>query len=344
MSRLRTEAPRASRLGALVSLGALLLASCATEPSLHVTGLPSIGISVPLHTSACTLSGSCIALGTTGSDAPPTSVGEYRQSNGAWSTLAVPNAPSALITAASCLATQCLIGGFEPSGNLLWNYNASSQSVVALDSLRGGQGIRALSCFGLSSCAAVVTDGVNTTSKIAFSTDDGATWSSELPMPWSSRANVTDVACTNVRTCMVGATSDSNAVILEVTFDGGSTWTARRTPSTWTNLTSLTCSKRDCVGLVNTTSKSYAVTTAAFGRRWRATKLPAAVNALACASISRCVAVGETDPNNPWFATDDAGQINVARLKYVPSPLVSVACARIVCTAIGVSTVLAFRP
>jgi hypothetical protein len=31
-------------------------------------------------------------------------------------------------------------------------------------------------------------------------------------------------------------------------------------------------------------------------------------------------------------------------LKYVPSPLVSVACARKVCTAIGVSTVLAFRP
>ncbi len=344
MSRLVAKASRAWRLGALLGVGALALASCATQASLHVTGLPSISISVPLHTSACTLSGSCIALGTTGSDSLPTTVGEYRESNGTWSSLVVPNAPSSLITSASCLATECLIGGIQPSGNLLWNYNASSQSVVALGSLAGGQGIRTLSCFGASSCAAVITDGVNTASTITFSTNDGATWSSRAPLPWSSSDTVTDLTCTNALTCLVSATSDSNTLDLEATLDGGTTWSQRTTPSTWTSLTSLTCSKRRCVGLASTASKSYVATTTTFGRRWLATKLPAAVNALACTTITRCVVVGETSSGNPWFAADDDGQLTVAALKYVPSPLVSVACARKVCTAIGVSTLLASRP
>lgn len=345
MSRLLAQAPRAWRLGALLGAGALILASCGTQSaSPHVTGLPSIGISVPLHLGACTLSGSCIALGTTGSATLPTSVGEYRESNGTWSLLVVPNAPSALISSASCLATQCLIGGFQASGNLLWNYNASSQSVVALSSLARGQGIRALSCFGVSSCAAVISNGVNTMSQIAFSDDDGATWSARTPLPWSSSDSVTDITCTNATTCLVSATSDMNSLVLEVTFDGGTTWTLRSTKSTWTSLTSLTCSKRDCVGLASTGSKSYAVTTSTFGRRWKSTALRAAANALACTSIARCVIVGETSSSNPWFATDDAGQLTVAELKYVPSPLVSAACAKNVCIALGVSTVLAYRP
>jgi hypothetical protein len=344
MSRLLAKPPRVWRLGAWLGVGALALASCANATSLHVTGLPSIGISVPLRTSACTLSGSCIAVGTTGSNAVPTSVGEYREPDGAWSSLVVPSAPSSLITSASCLATECLIGGIQPSGNLLWNYNASSQSVAALASLRSGQGIRALSCFGVSSCAAVITDGVNTVSKIAFSTDDGATWSTQTPLPWSMNETVTDMACTNSLDCIVSATNLSNSLDLEVTLDGGVTWTQRMTRSSWTDFTSLTCSKRDCVGLASSNTKSYAVTTATFGRHWLATALPAAANALACTSLSRCVVVGQKGPDRPWFATDDNGQLNIATLQYVPSPLISVACAHKVCTANGVSTVLTYRP
>lgn len=344
MSRLTAKPPRVWRLGALLGVSALALASCVNATSLHVTGLPSIGISVPLHTSACTLSGSCIAIGTTGSDAVPTSVGEYREPDGTWSSLVVPSAPSSLITSASCLATECLIGGIQPSGDLLWNYNASSQSVAALASLKGGQGIRALSCFGVSSCAAVISDGVNTISKITFSTDDGATWSTQAPLPWSTNETVTDLACTDSLHCIVSATNVSNSLDLEVTFDGGATWNQRTTRSSWTDLTSLTCSKRDCVGLASSNAKSYAVTTTTFGRHWLATTLPAAASALACTSIARCVVVGEKGPNRPWFATDDNGQLNVAALQYVPSPLISVACAHKVCTAIGVSTVLAYRP
>ncbi|MFZ1062383.1 MAG: hypothetical protein WAN30_02810 [Acidimicrobiales bacterium] len=344
MSRLLTRTLRSWRVGAVVGVSALTLASCVSQSSFRVTGLPSLGISVPLHTSACTLSGSCIALGTTGSDTPPTSVGEYRQSNGTWSTLAVPEAPSALISSVSCLATQCLIGGFQSTGNLLWNYNASSQSVVALGSIPRGRGVRALSCFGVSSCAAVITNGVNTDSKITFSNDDGATWSTALPLAWSSSDSVTDLACTDSKTCLVSATSSANTLVLEVTVDGGLTWRQRTTNSTWTDLTSLHCAKRHCVALVNTPKASYFVTSSTLGRRWHASRLGATANSMACTSLSTCVVVGETKGANPWFATDESGEINVAELKYVPSPLVSVACAAKVCTAIGVSTVLSYRP
>jgi len=344
MSRLQLKVPRAWRLCVLLIVSALALASCAQQPSPHVTGLPSMGISVPLHTSACTLSGSCIALGTTGSNLPPTSVGEYRESNGTWSSLVVPSASSSLITSASCLATECLIGGIQPTGDLLWNYNASSQSVVALSSLRGGQGIRTLSCYGASSCAAVITDGVNTVSKITYSSDDGASWSTQLPLAWSSSDTVTNMVCTNSLTCMVSATSDANSVVLEVTLDGGITWNLRPTRSSWTSLTSLTCSRRDCAGLATTASKSYVVSSGSFGRRWTAKALPAAANAMACTSIARCVVVGDVGPGKPWFATVYDHRIETANLKYVPSPLISAACSTKVCTAIGVSTVLTFRP
>lgn len=344
MGRLLARTSRTWRLGVVLGVGALALASCATPPSVHVTGLPSIGISVPLHVSACTHSGSCIALGTTGSDTLPTSVGEYRESDGTWSTLAVPSAPSALISSVSCLATQCLIGGFQASGNLLWNYNASSQSVVALGSLRSGQGVRSLSCFGVSSCAAIVTNGVNTESKIATSSDDGATWSSQLPLPWSSSDAVTDLVCADSLTCLVSATSSSNSLVLEVTFDGGATWRQRTTNSAWTDLTSLQCSKRNCVAVANTATESLIVTSSTFGRHWRAVKLPATANSLACTMITSCVVVGETAAAGPWFATYVRGQLDVADLKYVPSPLLSVSCATKVCAAIGVSTVVAYRP
>jgi hypothetical protein len=72
--------------------------------------------------------------------------------------------------------------------------------------------------------------------------------------------------------------------------------------------------------------------------------LRASANALACVTLNRCVVAGETNPSSAWFALVSDLQVSVAILKYVPSPLVDVACGTKVCTAVGVSTVLAFRP
>lgn len=345
MNRPSARARTPWRAPAALVIGALLLAGCnSTLAVTHVTGTPSIGISVPLRTVACTTTGSCVALGTTGSNLVPSSVGEYRENNGTWSTLVVPGAPSSVITAASCWSIGCLIGGEQPSGNLLWGYNASSQSLVVLRAPSVGQGVRALDCFALATCAVIVGTGVNAVSKLSFTTDGGATWSRGLTLDWSLGETVSDLSCTDSTDCLVSAVSSSSTLDLEVTHDGGLTWTARSTPSAWTSLTSLTCSALRCVGLAQRSTTSLLVRTSTFARTWTTEKLAARANAIACATLRHCVIAGERSSGAPWLATFDDAKLSVTSLKYVPSPLVDVACGAKLCAAIGVSTVLTLRP
>jgi photosystem II stability/assembly factor-like uncharacterized protein len=142
----------------------------------------------------------------------------------------------------------------------------------------------------------------------------------------------------------VSATTSENSLVVEVTHDGGATWTSRDVRASWTGLFSISCRHLVCNALVTASSKSYVVRTKNFGRRWAEVSLAAQANALACASIDSCVIVGQRGHDMAWFATSDDLQINVATLKYVPSPLLAVGCGRAVCTAVGVSTVLSFRP
>ncbi|MBW4078734.1 MAG: hypothetical protein HIU84_09560, partial [Acidobacteria bacterium] len=294
----------------------------------------------------------CIAVGTTGSQLVPTSVGEYRQGTGTWSSLNVPAAPSSLITSVSCWATGCLIGGIQPSGTLLWSYNASSQSVSVQNAPLGGEGVRALDCFATDSCAALVnvasTNGSANTSAsltaISFTSDGGVTWSTPSPLPWTLAETVKSASCTDTLTCMVSAVSGAGTLDVEVTHDAGVTWLARTTPSSWANLVSLHCVSLKCVGIANAATTSVVVRTSTFGRLWRVSALPVKANALACTSLSTCVVVGESASGRAWLATLSNSTYVVHPLRYVPSPLVDVACGTKTCAAIGVSTVLALRP
>lgn len=345
MSPRPSRARRAWRALTVVAIAALVLAGCNTTPTVtRVTGIPSIGISVPLRTVACTTTDSCIALGTTGAQLIPTSVGEYRRSNGDWSSLNVPAAPSSVITSASCWKTGCLVGGIQPSGSLVWGYNASSQSMSGRDNPANSQGIRALDCFADASCAAVVSVASTNVSAIAFTSDGGTTWSHPAPIPWTLAETVKVISCTNGLNCMVSAVSGAATLDVEVTRDAGLTWTPRVTPSTWLALTSLYCTHLRCVGIANTAHSSVVVRTSTFGRLWNATTLPVKANALACTAISKCVISAQNASGGPWLATLTGTVYVVRPLRYVPSPIVDVACGTRVCAAVGVSTVLALRP
>ncbi len=335
----------------VVTIAAIGLAGCNsnnTASVARVTGIPSIGISVPLHTVACTTTDSCIALGTTGAQLVPTSVGEYRQGNGTWSSLDVPAAPSSVITSASCWKTGCLVGGIQPSGSLVWGYNASSQSMSALNVPSTSQGVRALDCFADASCAAVVNvASANVSanvSAIVFTGDGGATWSQAAPIPWTLAETVKSVSCADGLDCMVSAISGAGTLDVEVTHDAGLTWIPRITPTSWQTLTSLHCSHLKCVGLASTDHTSLVARTTTFGRLWSATTLPVRANALACATITTCVIGGQTTSNGPWLATLTGTTYVVNALRYVPSPVLDVACGTKVCVGLGVSTVLALRP
>ncbi len=344
MSRLTLRTWRFVRVLAVGTVGAALLAGCTSASVPHVVGVPSIGISVPLHINACTTSGSCIALGTTGATSAPTSVGEYRETNGTWSPLVVPNAPSSTITSASCSSTQCLIGGVGPSGNLMWRYDATSQSIATAAAPKGGVGIRTLDCFTASSCVAIVTSATGSTSLVSFTTNFGASWTKESPIAWTSGDNSDDIVCTNAVDCIVSATSSSNKLEVEISRDAMTSWTVRKVPRSWVAMNSLSCQGVRCVALVTSKTSTWVVRTNNFGRSWQSTAIGAEVSSLACINPNECIAVGASRGNEPWFALLRGSSLSIANLQYVPTALVDAACAKNFCTAIGVSTVLTYRP
>ena len=77
-----------------------------------------------------------------------------------------------------------------------------------------------------------------------------------------------------------------------------------------------------------------------FTRTWKSSKLAEPTAALACFSFSQCVAVGQRSSAKPWLATIRDDSATDVDLRYVPSPLVSVACGSKVCAAIGVTTLV----
>lgn len=345
MSRVSTSVRRACRAATGVLAAGLTLAACGTAASTaHVLGFPSRSISVPLRVVACTTSNSCVAFGTSGSDTGPSSVGEFRRPNGQWVALYMPPALSSLVTTSACWDTECLIGGTQPTGDLLWAYDAVHRSVTTLTAPRAGRGVSALSCFASKSCAVIDSLGVAEGSRIAFTTDGGASWAASLPMSWSIGDPITAVSCSGALNCLVAATAAGGRALVEVTLDGGVTWAVQSTSPTWNSLSSLACKGLRCVGLASTSNGSVIERSQTFGRLWSGVALGQRANALACTSYTTCVVAGQTKSSASWLATLHHRTLRIASLLYVPTPLTSVACGAKVCASIGVSTVLALRP
>ncbi len=140
--------------------------------------------------------------------------------------------------------------------------------------------------------------------------------------------------------CVVGALSVHHQFSLYVTRDGGTTWTKRVTPSPWTALTSLSCTKLRCVALASTSATSKLVRSNNLGTSWTSVSLKEQANALACTSTTTCVVVGQHSNQTPWLATVNQDATVIVTLRYVPTPLLNVACGSKVCAAIGVTTLL----
>jgi len=330
-------------LGLVMALGvgALLLASCGTKhvTIAHLNGRPALSISVPLSNVGCTLSDVCVAVGTSSASAGPTSVGEFATPNGLWSNLTLPVTTSPLVTSTACSSSQCLIGGSVSGRDLLWRFDAPSHSVTIVNPPPGGNGVRALTCSALN-CALIDTSTRSTAPRFGFSADGGATWSNPLAMSWASGDVITSLSCGAVFDCVVSALTTQHQLQVFVTHDDGESWTARSTPRSWTTLSSLSCDNLRCVGLATVNGTSAIVRTNTFARTWSSAPLSQHANALACVTLSSCVAVGQDAKSSPWLVTIKSGTTSSTRLRYVPTPLLGVACGSKVCGAIGVTTVL----
>jgi hypothetical protein len=345
MSRVPPSARSIVRIALGVSLAAVLLAACGSAAVVTpgVVGSPSISISVPLATVACTTSNSCVAVGTSNATVGPVSVGQYRRPNGQWSPLAVPSVPSSSIASASCWHSQCLVGGSSLNGDVIWRYDAITHSVVSLAAPSGGSDVHALTCYAALSCA-LVDAGVVGPPRFATTADGGTSWTTPIPIAPASHDTVTGLACASELHCIVAGETPSDLLTLNVTIDGGATWTSLATPPSWTALSSIECRAVHCVALVTTSSGSRFVRSSTFAARWTGTALSGTAIALACTTLSHCVIVGNIGPSAPWLATVHNNTVHVTSLQYVPTPLLSVACGTTICAAIGVTTVLTLTP
>jgi len=305
----------------------------------HLSGTPALSISVPLSSVGCTLNDVCLAVGTSSASVGPTSVGEFSTAHGHWLNLALPATTSPLITSVACSGRSCLVGGSQPGRDLLWGFEASSHAVSVATPPSGGLGVDALNCNGLN-CALVDTSALDGVPRFSFSADDGLTWTSPLSMSWAKGDTITALACGAVFDCLVGALSPAHQFVLYVTRDGGATWNPRSTPSSWMTLTSLSCEQLTCVALASTTSSSVLIRSNTFARNWTSVSLGQSANALACSTLSSCVVVGQRSNQSPWLASVHHDAAVSASLRYVPSPLLDVACGAKRCAAIGVTTVL----
>jgi hypothetical protein len=329
------------RLVATFGVATLVLASCGTAKVAiqRGNGTPARSISVPFTNVGCALNDYCVAIGTSSANVGPTSVAEFATPLGHWFSLALPAIASPLITSTACTGTQCLLGGSQPGRDLLWRFNSVGHVLGVATPPPGGIGIDALTCDELN-CALVDTNALGATPRFSLSADGGLTWTDPLDMTWANGDAITSLACGAVFDCVVSALSQSHQVSLYVTRDGGTTWTQRVTPATWTTLTSLSCAKLRCVALANTAGASKLARSKNLGKSWTSVSLKQQANSLACTTLTSCVVVGQLSNATPWLASLRAGTTINVSLRYVPTPLLDVACGTKTCAAIGVTTLL----
>jgi hypothetical protein len=348
MIRVPAHARSLVRIATLCTVAGLVLASCATTTTTatpHATGLPAISISVPLSSVACTTENSCVAIGTSNLDVSPTSVGEYRAATGRWTTLAVPSADtSTYIQSSSCWSDGCLFVGSQSNADLVWLYSDTSHTIVAVTAPTGGTGISAVSCYAELACS--VLDTSATGSRVLLTTDGGQTWS----VPQSIGVPMLDAAsslwCKSASRCIASFVNSSNGILVAASLNGDTPWETLASPSTltWAALTSLHCAGRKCLGLAKLSTGWKIVRTNNFGTSWsKVSSLSSSILSFACTSLSQCVVGGEKD-TAPWMATVASRSITAVKLKYVPSPIVDVACGSTICAAIGVTTVVTLKP
>jgi hypothetical protein len=350
MIRVPAHARSLVRITALCASAGIALASCATSTSAsnvtpRVTGLPAISISVPLSSVACTTDNSCVAIGTSNLDVSPTSVGEDRSASGHWSTITVPSADtSTYIQSSSCWSDGCLFVGSQSNADLVWRYDAASHTIEVVSAPTGASGISAVSCYAAMTCA--ILDAATGGSRILFTDDGGTTWSAPQAVGVAAQDTASSLSCTSATRCIASFLNSSNGILVAASVNGVTPWTTLTNSSTltWGALTSLNCVGRKCLGLAKLFTGWRIVRTDNFGKSWsKVSSLSSSILTLACTSLGHCVVGGEKDAS-PWLATVVSKTVTPSKLKYVPSPIIGVACGSKVCAAIGVTTVVTLKP
>jgi len=332
---------------ALVCASALALSACGTPAaSPHpVNGTPSINISVPLSSVACTGSDSCVAVGTSQSAVGPTTAGEVRLKSGRWVGVGVPSDASAYVTSASCGQSQCLFGGTQSTGDLVWRYDAEHRTVAALAAPTTGTGVTSISCVANLSC--MLADATLTGPRLLTTTDAGATWTTQSTPTTNSGDRVEQLACTSSLNCLAVTQLAAGGVDISVTNDGGATWTSTATDisANASTVSSLSCITRQCTMAYVTSSGTDVARSTDFAGQWTGVHGVAATAGLvACTRTKHCVIAGQSGGSTPWIETTVGRHVTKVSLQYVPTPLEALSCGASVCAGVSATTVVTVRP
>ncbi len=331
--------------GALAALvgSAALLSACGTTGAARaprVTGLPSISISVPLGLVACQPTGTCVAVGQSTTGIGPSATAEVHSASGTWRAMRVPGLVGSAITGGSCWDQGCLFVGSQPSGDLVWRYHPASVAMTRAHAPADAVGLSQVDCLAGGTCWALDATASGGAARLLATSDGATTWTSPLTLTWTTGLSVRALACTSAQACLVAAT-DGHVVTLERTGDAGASWTALAHPQAWSDLSSLQCFARGCWALARVGARTELVHQV--HGRWRSVPVTGSPGALACTTQERCVVVG-THSGAPWVATVTSGVATSARLRYVPSAPVAVACGERRCAAVASATVLSLTP
>jgi photosystem II stability/assembly factor-like uncharacterized protein len=264
-----------------------------------------------------------------------------------------PALPGENLLGVSCASTlNCVVVGSYMSKNgafVVTTANAGNTwgGKTVFDNLNALQGI---SCPSTSSCIAVANQG-----GLARTTDGGATWSTvsvstppqllavscastmncvavgddlalvttDGGMVWTEHAiggigGPAGISCASTLDCVaVGYTIDFSGVI-DITTDGGVTWSSQTAPTALPNspLLGVSCpSVSHCVatGAANNAGVAAGgviLTTSDGGETWTSQAVPSGLDDMqrvSCASISDCVAVGNANSDGVPLTTADGG-------------------------------------
>jgi hypothetical protein len=328
----------------VLAVGALVLASCGTPAPkkvsvVHLSGTPALSFATPLTSVACTRNDVCVAIGSSSTGAGPTSVVEFATPHGNWFNVSLPSSTSILLTSVSCTGSQCLLAGSSPGSDVLWLFDSHTHALSILTPPSGGIGASAVTCNQV--VCGLIDTGADGVPRFLASTDAGTSWSTPEPLHFAKGDVISDFTCATPSACALGLVTLSHQFSLYVTTDAGTSWQYRAVPSSWTTMTSLSCTARKCDALASTASTSLLVRTTNFAVTWKTITLSSSASAAACTELTSCVVVGQR-AGEAWLVTMQRSTSSPVMLKYVPSPLLGVACGAKVCAAIAITTLLSF--
>ncbi|NNN21964.1 MAG: hypothetical protein HKL80_08195 [Acidimicrobiales bacterium] len=261
--------------------------------------LDTIPSGVSLMSVSCSSSG-CVSVGGSPTNSSANAAAIYSSSpNTSWSSATIPTGLPGLSDISCENQTTCeAVGGNSTSG-VAMETTDSGANWTNITAPPSSSGFNSISCESPSLCV-----GVGTLSSGAifldFSAGIDGTWI-QASVPQGA-FSLPVISCPTSTTCYAGGYTGANGPNIEVTNNGGATWSFQTLPqySGITTISSISCaSASDCVAVAGNTSTSIDYYTTNGGSSWSIGTVPSGVvvRNVSCPSTTSCYGVGYSGPS-----------------------------------------------